>query len=381
MSSNRSAWLRRKIHRAERSFDRFRRSLRRRLGINKPAIIQAYMGFGTVDRFWFRGRVIEERGEVEHLTSDSLLTNLRYTYKRYASREIPGAKVEWRAGDQTGELTTGQEGYFDLTISLDDAFAANSPWHDVDLRLLDAGEENTTPLEARCRIRMPGPEARFGVISDIDDTIVKTGAFNFLKHWRTVIAHSASGRKVLPGTSALYKGLAEGTAGPETNPIVYVSSSPWNLADLFERFMTLNGIPPGPMLLKDFGLDEDKWFTGGHSGHKAKMIERVMTLWPHLNFILIGDSGQRDAEIYADAIEKHPGRVMAVFIRDVAYINHGDIARLKATAEAHGVPVASSDDLSAASDICEREGWIDRAEEEEVKEEVIAEEGGPAERQ
>ena len=370
MASNWSAWLRRKIHYAEGRLDNRRRSLRRRLGLSKPAIIQPYLGFGTSERLWFRGRVLEDRGEVEHLNSHSLLTNLRYTYKRYASREIPGATVGWELGSQSGELITDDEGYFDLTIAPGADFDEDGPWQNIDIKLLDAGKAEAPPLEARCRVRTPRPEALFGVISDIDDTIVKTGAFNFLKHWRTVVSHSAAGRQVLPGTSALYTALAEGPSGPETNPIVYVSSSPWNLADLFERFMALNDIPLGPMMLKDFGLDETKWFTGGHTGHKGKMIDRVMKTWPNLNFILIGDSGQRDADIYADAIERHPGRVMAVFIRDVAHVNEDQIKRLKEVAAANDIPTAVTDDLSAASEICVEHGWIDEAEKEDVREEI-----------
>ncbi|MCP1199217.1 App1 family protein [Notoacmeibacter sp. MSK16QG-6] len=372
-----SARLRKKIHYAERHLDSGRRSIRRRLGLNKPALIQPYLGFGTADRLWFRGRVIEDRNEVAHLNSHSLLTNLRYTYKRYATREIPGAKVAWRIGSQSGELVTDDEGYFDLTIAPGNDFDESGPWQNVDLTLVDVGEADAPPLEARCRIRTPRPDARFGVISDIDDTIVKTGAFNFLKHWRTVVSHSAAGRQVLPGTSKLYSALAAGAVGPETNPVVYVSSSPWNLADLFERFMALNDIPLGPMMLKDFGLDETKWFTGGHTGHKGKMIDRVMKTWPNLNFILIGDSGQRDADIYADAIETHPGRVMAVFIRDVAHVNEEQIARLRKVADSHSIPVAVTDDLSAASEICVERGWIDRQEKAEVEAEIAAEEAKP----
>ncbi len=372
MESDWATWLRRKIFYAKGHLGDFRRSLRRRLGLNKPAMIQPYIGFGTTEYVWFRGRVIENRGEVEHLNSRSLLTNLRYTYKRYASREIPDARVAWQLGEIGGELVTDEEGFFDLTIAPGPGFDGSGPWEMVDVTLLHAGEAEAPPLEARCRIRTPSPQARFGVISDIDDTIVKTGAFNFLKHWRTVVAHSAAGRQVLPGTSALYSALAEGPAGPETNPVVYISSSPWNLADLFERFMALNDVPLGPMFLKDFGLDETKWFTGGHTGHKGEMIDRVMEMWPELNFILIGDSGQRDAEIYAAVIERHPGRVMAVFIRDVAHVNDAPIERLHELAAAHGIPTTVTDDLSTASEICLRHGWIEAAENLDVQEQVEA---------
>ena len=175
------------------------------------------------------------------------------------------------------------------------------------------------PLGATVPVRVPGPDARLGVISDIDDTIVYTGAFAFLKNWRTVVANSPEAREAFGGVADLYQALTDG----ERNPLFYVSSSPWNLFDLFERYMALNGIPLGPMLLKDFGLDETKWLTGGHDGHKTQAIERVFDTYPHLPFVLVGDSGQRDPAIYAGIAEKHPRRVAAVLIHEVKPDEHG----------------------------------------------------------
>lgn len=51
--------------------------------------------------------------------------------------------------------------------------------------------------------------------------------------------------------------------------------------------------------------------------HKREKIEALMNFYPDLSFVLIGDSGQRDPEIYASIVEKYPGRVKAIYIRSI----------------------------------------------------------------
>ncbi|MEX6508201.1 phosphatase domain-containing protein [Jiella sp. M17.18] len=237
-----------------------------------------------------------------------------------------------------------------------------APWLEVDLSLDAAPGYRLQPLVAKAQARVVSPLARFGIISDIDDTIIQTGATNFLKHWRTVVANSAQSRTAFPGVSAFYRGLAAGAGGPETNPVFYVSSSPWNLFDLFERFMVLHDIPLGPILLKDFGLDETKWLTGGHEEYKLARIERVMAAFPQLPFVMIGDSGQRDAVIYEVAERRHPGRVLAVHIRDVTggLLAAEAEAALAALAE-RGIPVTLAETLAPGAAQALAAGLIDAA--------------------
>ena len=306
----------------ENAWDALKRDLGERLAFIKERdtpLVQPFRGFGTEHEFWVRGRVLEDEGVISAIHSDSLLVNLKHTYKRYETDEIPGAELSWSMGERSGRVVTDEEGYFDFRFAPGDAFDPARAWHDVHLLLEHAPGYDAPQLGATVPVRTPGAQARFVVISDIDDTIVYTGAHDFLRHWRTVVANSAQSREGYEGLAGLYQGLV----GPnERNPLFYVSSSPWNLFDLFERYMSLNGIPLGPMMLKDYGLDENKWLTGGHDGHKGQQIDRILDTYPHLPAILVGDSGQRDPAIYADAAKRHPGRVAAVLIHEVTPNEH-----------------------------------------------------------
>lgn len=343
---------------AEGLWDRFKRNVSARLGMNGTAIIQPFRGFGDADRLWVRGRVIEDPGIATAIHSPSLWSNIRHTYRRYETDEIPGARVAWTFGKKSGEVETDEEGFFDFHIEPGDDFDSGADWQDVHLSLTEAPDHDLHPLlGATVSCRTPSRKARFGVISDIDDTIVYTGATNFLKHWRTVVANSAESRQAYDHVAEFYDALAQGSAGPATNPFFYVSSSPWNLFDLFERFMILNGIPLGPMLLKDFGLDDTKWLTGGHDGHKTKMIRRVLETYPHLQFVLIGDSGQRDLDIYTSIAEREPHRVKAVVIHDVTPQDRDDAAQDQlARLEKLVIPAIYTSSYRDAHQFCERLG-------------------------
>ncbi|MBO0906494.1 App1 family protein [Jiella sonneratiae] len=351
--------LRRGLSRLEDAWDAARFAFKRRTGLLGTPMIAPYRGMATPDGLWIRGRVIEDQGVTTAPHSDSTLTNLWLTLKRYETDEVGGARLAWRAFGASGELVTDGEGYFDSVLPVH-ADPGSAPWAGVELRLLSAPGRTIRPLAAELRVRAASPNARFGVISDIDDTIVKTGATNFVKHWRTVVANSARSRTAFPGVSHLYRALAAGPAGPETNPIFYVSSSPWNLYDLFESFLALRAIPPGPMLLKDFGLTADKWLTGGHDAHKLAMISKIMAACPQLRFLLVGDSGQRDAAIYAEAARRHEGRVLAVHIRDVTDgILAVDASDGIAALRDMGVPVTHGETLREAAESAEAMGLID----------------------
>ncbi|MCB8837450.1 App1 family protein [Aurantimonas sp. VKM B-3413] len=352
-------FLRRALHRTERIWDKTRFAVKRRTGLLGTPVVVPYRGFAGPEGVWLRGRVLEDQGVASAPHSASTLRNLWLTLKRYETDEVGGATIGWRRGEERGTLLTDEEGYFGAVLPLEPG-VGEAPWLGLDLDLQDVPHHEFEPVEARAAIRVASPSARLGIISDIDDTIIETGATNFLKHWRTVVANSAHSRTAFPGVGAFYRALAEGDGGPETHPVFYVSSSPWNLYDLFERFMVLHDIPLGPILLKDFGLDAGKWLTGGHDDHKLERIGWIMAAFPALTFILIGDSGQRDAVIYEEAARRHPGRVAAVHIRDVTG------GRLAAEAETAlsalretGIAVTLADTLRPAARQALEAGLID----------------------
>jgi len=217
---------------------------------------------------------------------------------------------------------------------------------------------------AKCmgEILVPPKSARFGVISDIDDTVIQSRVSNFLLAARTVMLGNARTRLPFPGVAGFYQALRDGATGDEKNPIFYVSSSPWNLYDVISEFMDLQKIPRGPILLRDWDISIGSIASTRHFDHKGVAIRNIMHTYPELPFIFIGDTSQHDPEIYRQLVSEFPNRVKAIYIRDVTRDEQRSTAVKKLAEEllaAHSTLVLSEDTLGAATHAAEQ-GWISR---------------------
>jgi phosphatidate phosphatase APP1 len=355
-------------HRLERGWDSWRRALKGRMGWLDPATIQPFRGYGDGARLRVRGRVLETGGLERWQQRKGLGSNLMGMFHRFESDEIPDARIRASCGGRSVETVSDEEGYFE--IALDDLAATpdGARWRTVELELLAPLLEDQKPVLVAAPVLIPPPAAGFAVVSDIDDTIIRTGATNLLRTLRTTLFTTVEGRVPFKGIGAFYRALERGAGSAPANPIFYVSSSPWNLYDLLESFMRLNDIPLGPLLLRDLGWDEAKFIKGSHEEHKLGAIETLLDFYPSLRFILIGDSGQHDAAIYAEAVRRHPGRILAVYIRELGP-GAGAGAQLEAVRQA-GVEAVLCPDLLQAAHNAASHGWIARAAVEAVRAEV-----------
>ncbi len=279
----------------------------RRAGSGPPADfrIEPYLGHGGAEGVVVRGRVLDDEQPSEAVAGEGVGAAARRTLRNFMTDELPGVPLRLTVGDATARTVTDGDGYFLARLHPSRDRLA-SPWTTGTVEL--AGEyrgltgRHTTPLE----VRVPGPDARFGVISDIDDTILQTGVQRVGLMVRQTLTGSALTRTPFEGAPELYRDLAAGT-----NPVFYVSSSPWNLHPFLVGFLRHREFPMGPLLLRDL--------LGDGSGREQKhgRIREVLDAHPQLRFVLVGDSGEKDPEIYADIVRACPGRILAVYIREV----------------------------------------------------------------
>jgi phosphatidate phosphatase APP1 len=199
------------------------------------------------------------------------------------------------------------------------------------------------------------------VISDIDDTILVTHATNPLRMGLTILLNNARSRRAFPGVSRFYQALQQGTQGAAINPLFYVSSSPWNLYDLLVEFLQVQGIPLGPMVsLRDWGITHQEFLPTRHRQHKLGAIRMILDWLPDLLFILIGDSGQEDTEIYQEVARDYPGRILGVYIRDISRSRKrtDSINRVGREIEAAGSTFLLTADTREMARHAARHGWI-----------------------
>lgn len=303
-------------HVAENYVDNITLNVKKKMGWLGPVIILPYHGFGNSQKAFMKGRVLEDEKIRQPDQISNPLQNIWTLYKRYESDEIPGLRVKATFYNQSKEIISDEEGYFEVDFDIHDEKLKSENWHEIHFELLDQVSPKDQ-LEAKGKIMIPGTQSTFGVISDVDDTILISNATNFLKKASVMLLNNASTRKPFEGIAAFYRALQRGNSNNDFNPIFYVSSSEWNLFDLLKNFCEIHEIPRGPFLLRDVGVSENKFIKSGHGEHKLDKIKRIMGIYPDLPFILIGDSGQKDPEIYRKVAMGKPDRIKGIYIRDV----------------------------------------------------------------
>ena len=339
--------MRRTVTATERFFDRLKLSYKWRFDRFTDLRIVPYRGFGTAERVWVKGRVLDDPAPRTG-RHDSIWHNIRTTVRRLETDEVPGASLLVRFAGCESHVETDQDGYFEVFLDPPEVDRSKL-WHELHVQLLRPSLPSGEAVEARGTILIPPNRAEFAVISDMDDTVVRTGAYNRLQMGRVVLLNSASTRTPFPGVASFYRALVGGPDGGACNPFFYVSSSPWNLYDLFVDFLEAHDIPAGPILLRDFGFTEERLGSGSHGSHKLERIERILSTYPALPFVLIGDSGQRDPEIYAEIVRQNPNRIRAIFIRDVSPPERdAEVRAIAKEVDQRGVPMVLVQDTQEA---------------------------------
>jgi phosphatidate phosphatase APP1 len=255
---------------------------------------------------------------------------------------------------------------------LETDLGAADGWGSIRLELPRSGD--APPLAASAPVLVPAASASYVVISDMDDTVLQSEVTSFIRAAAIVLLENARTRLPFAGVAAFYRALAEGPAGGQRNPIFYVSSSPWNLYDVIADFLEAEGLPAGPLLLRDWDLGPALF---RNAGHKTRLIREILETYAALPFILVGDSGQEDPEIYAEIVAAHPRRILAVYIRNVA--PHPEraaaIGRLTERVVAAGSTLVLADDTLTIASHAAAHGWIRTEALPDVRGEKRADEG------
>jgi phosphatidate phosphatase APP1 len=327
--------------------------------IDRDAIqIVGYRGFGTTERALVLGRVLQDEGVRAPQATQSRWRNLIASLRRIESDPLPFARVRAKLPATreavTAELVADDEGFIRHWLPAAEPLTPPG-WHTVALDLADP--PNGQPVRTTAQVLTPAPTATFGVVSDMDDTVLQSEMTSFLRAARMVLLENALTRLPFPGVAAFYRALDRGATGAEANPMFYVSSSPWNLYDVIDGFLEAQRIPTGPLLLRDWDFGK---LNERHARHKGVVIREIFDTYPELPFLLVGDSGQEDPEIYTELVRERPGRVKAVYIRNVS-ANPERSERIRALArevDEAGSTLVLADDTLAVARHAAMHGWI-----------------------
>lgn len=173
--------------------------------------------------------------------------------------------------------------------------------------------------EATLRIPVIAREG-ISVISDIDDTIKVT----------QVRDRTATLRRTFTEAFEHVDGMPQLFARLERcyDPVFhYLSASPWQLQAFLEPWMRQAGYPHGPLHLRRLQPSDPaslRDFLRSSRPHKRSTIERLLAHHPERTFVLIGDSGEYDPEIYGRIARRFPNRIERIYIRTVSGAKNGE---------------------------------------------------------
>lgn len=257
-------------------------------------------------------------------------------WRSFTSVPVGDIPVVIRIGEVRIEVLADRGGVVDTSIPVE----LEPGWHRATLSTEGA-------LEVEAPILVVGPETDFGIVSDIDDTVMVTALPRpLVAAWNTfVLAEHA--RIPTPGMAVLFERLARSHPGA---PVIYLSTGAWNVAPTLTRFLSRNLFPAGPLLLTDWGPTHDRWFRSGRE-HKQENLRRLAEEFPGIRWLLIGDDGQHDEELYAQFAAEHPEQVAAVAIRRLS-TGEAVLAGGRAKPEEHSpeIPWVSASDGSSLAD-------------------------------
>jgi phosphatidate phosphatase APP1 len=285
-----------RLHRAARIEDAVHEVIERRLRQRGwHPVITAYTGYGGPGWVRVMARVVLTRRP----NTPKRLEKVR-GWRSFTTTPVSFATVRIQVGDQVQETRTDRSGYVDTRVKGD----LEPGWGKARL-----STDGAAPVDAPIRVVDAG--VKFGVISDIDDTVMVTALPRpLLAAWNTFVLDEHA-RMAVPGMAVLYERLV--TANPGA-PVFYLSTGAWNVAPTLSRFLSRHLYPAGPLLLTDWGPTPDRWFRSGGE-HKRNTLARLATEFPDVKWLLIGDDGQHDQEIYSEFAHAHPENVAAVAIR------------------------------------------------------------------
>ncbi|MEO8528764.1 MAG: phosphatase domain-containing protein [Pseudolysinimonas sp.] len=305
--------------RVEDAVHAFRESTGRRAGLI-PAIVP-FVGYGGDGWIRVLARVV--------LRKPGALPKDRFTsvrgWRSFTSITVRDAEVTITAGDATGVVRSDRGGVIDAR------FEASLPpgWSNVVLSI--GGKDGVGgSMGVPVPIFVVDESADFGVVSDVDDTVMVTLLPRpLLAAWNSFVLDEHA-RMPVAGMAVLYERLV--TAHPGS-PVVYLSTGAWNVVPTLTRFLSRNLYPRGPLLLTDWGATNERWFRNG-AEHKLASLDRLATEFPGIRWLLVGDDGQADETTYGIFAERHPESVRAVAIRQLTP-GQAVLAGGRSTAGAH----------------------------------------------
>ncbi|MDO5534286.1 MAG: DUF2183 domain-containing protein [Propionibacteriaceae bacterium] len=225
-------------------------------------------------------------------------------WRNFITAPCVHARYTLRLGEAEVTGTTDRGGYIDHRVRHHNLPAG---WQ-VGTAHTDESDEATFSAQ------VVGADVRFGIVSDVDDTILSTMLPRpFIAAWNSFF-RTESARQAIPGMAVFYDDVLTRHPGAA---VIYLSTGAWNTHGFLTRFMRRHRYPLGAMLLTDWGPTNTGWFRSGQE-HKRNALLQLGVDFPDIAWLLVGDDGQHDLDTYSEFATANPDKVVAIAIRELS---------------------------------------------------------------
>lgn len=285
------------------------------LRLNNRPVIRVYHSYGNEEKIIVLGHVLKLSPFPRKTFRTNWLVNFFSMVRLFMVIPFPRAKISIRFQEITYHTQAGEDGFFRFEF-LPEA-PVGKGWQTVEV-YLEEEKYRQRIIKSTSEIYVPFP-SQHGFISDIDDTFLISHSARFRRKLYVLFTKNARSRKPFKGVVKHYQLLARNNpVNGNRNPFFYVSGSEWNLYGLLTEFARMNRLPKGIFLLSKMKGLQQFWKTGSvNLMTKFARIVRIIEDFPGLQFVLIGDDSQIDLPIYLSVVTHFPGKIFAVYIRQV----------------------------------------------------------------
>lgn len=237
---------------------------------------------------------------------DGILKNLSNSKKRFLAKGLAQFKGQVLINKKHYNIESDDFGYFKIQNTEFEAQKKQKDFYDLKFIFEDGSSKDFPKV-----INNLGHAGSYGIITDIDDTVIQT---NVQQRWRTVIRALAK--------NVFQKKQVEG-AGDFLNEMVskancslfYCSRSPYQMYDIINHFFELNNYPFAPMLLRNVSKESHYYQRDVLKEQKFLAMKLLLEQSGDIQFVMLGDSNEKDALIYLNLAKLFPNKVAKIFIR------------------------------------------------------------------
>ena len=267
--------------------------------------IQIYNCYGNAQYIIIDGRVLDTRDFKTSLTEDGVFTNLQENLGHLFNNEKENQSLTLSIDIHKYPIKSDDEGYFHFE-------ATTTPYnyfkHQQRIKL----SVDKSNISATCNLTIIKANQQVGIISDFDDTVIVSDVPHKLNLINNVFLKNYKQRTLITKMPKEFKTIL----GNNSNALFFVTGSPKQLQNNIHKFLDYHHFPKRTLITKKIhGNNSDPLFD--QIAYKYAKIQKLILLYPHINWVLFGDSGEKDKEVYSKVKKNFPTKVKAIYIRNV----------------------------------------------------------------